>query len=367
VAPGVDGITVLARATENLLNPARSCLDGDCDAHPLAYRNGQTGTRTNSGKPVARATPLHMLLDAFNAIDARLAQDNESRLAAWHEARSQLVDLLLEVDRTAPGDWHFANPRTKPVLVQGSRFLRERLSAYQVEQDACVKAGGSASECQQVRSWSVGLTARLEASLGQPVSAAMLNLLERFYGQKSNPGGEFLKMVHWLSQAEKGSSQHDAIDSTMLAATDMLQLFENSENTGPVMRFMARAIAPNAVEAVASDTVDQLDLPGGAVEKTLELMREVKKLDPARDGERSTLTKLLGELVKETGKDGETPLEIILDTIAEVNRAAPGKDLGSSLKADDLRAVLRESRDFLSSERHGLERLYDIIQARELP
>ena len=96
-------------------------------------------------------------------------------------------------------------------------------------------------------------------------------------------------------------------------------------------------------------------------------MREVKKLDPARDGERSTLTKLLGELVKETGKDGETPLEIILDTIAEVNRAAPVKDLGSSLKADDLRAVLRESRDFLSSERHGLERLYDIIQARELP
>jgi hypothetical protein len=28
--------------------------------------------------------------------------------------------------------------------------------------------------------------------------------------------------------------------------------------------------------------------------------------------------------------------------------------------------VLRESSDFLASERHGLERLYDIIQAREL-
>jgi hypothetical protein len=308
-----------------------------------------------------------MLLDALNGIDARFESEAQDRLAPWREARSQLVDLLLDVDRSGPGAGHFKNPRTTPVLVQVSRFLRERLTAYRAEQEACVTAGGSAGECQQVRDWSVGLTARLEASLGQPVSAATLNLLERFYGQKSDPGGEFLKLVHWLSQAEKGTTQHDAIDATMLAATDMLQLFENSDNTGPVMRFMARAIAPNAVEAVASDTVDQLDLPGGAVEKTLELMREVKKLDPARDGEPSTLTKLLGELVKETGKDGETPLEIILDTIAEVNRAAPGKDLGSSLKADDLRAVLRESRDFLQSERHGLERLYDIIQARELP
>lgn len=103
------------------------------------------------------------------------------------------------------------------------------------------------------------------------------------------------------------------------------------------------------------------------MEKTLALLREVKRLDPAEGDERSTLTKLLGELVKEHGTGGETPLEVIFDTIAEVNRAAPGADEGKPLNAADLRAVLRDSRDFLSSKRHGIERLYDIIQARELP
>ena len=39
---------------------------------------------------------------------------------------------------------------------------------------------------------------------------------------------------------------------------------------------------------------------------------------------------------------------------------------GASLNGADLRAVLKESSDFLSSERHGLERLYDIIQSRKL-
>jgi hypothetical protein len=364
VAPGVDGIDVLVTVTRNLLDPTKSCLGGDCTSDPLRHRDGRTGSTTNTGKPVA-LTPAHLLFDALNAMDRRFEGPMEARLAPWRAARSQLVDMLLEVERDAPGEWHFQNPHTQATLLRVSRFLRDRLAVYGAEQARCLADGGSASDCRQVRDWAVGLSARLATSLGQPVSAATFNLLERFWGAEGDPGGELLEMVHWLSQAESGVDKDAAIDSTLLAATDMLQLFEDTKNTAPVMRFLARALAPSALE-VAGGKGPALDVENGAVEKALELMREVKKLDPAPAGAQSTLTKLMHELVKEMGPDGATPLEVILDTIGEVNRAAPGKDMGAPLDAADLRAVLRESSDFLSSERHGLERLYDIIQAREL-
>jgi hypothetical protein len=364
VEPGMDGIDVLVAVTANLLDPARSCLNGDCTSDPLRHRDGRTGALTNTGKPVA-LTPAHLLFDALNAMDARFRGDMADRLEPWRAARSELVDVLFEVDRDGPGAWRFRNPHTRPLLLRVSRLLRGRLALYGAEQAACLSAGGSASSCQKVRAWSVGLSARLEKSLSQPISAATFNLLERFWGAEGDPGGELLTMMHWLSQAQSGVDKDDAIDSTLLAATDMLQLFEDTPNTAPVMRFLARGIAPNALE-VASGSALELDVENGAVEKALMLLREVKKLDTAKAGEQSTLTRLLHELVRELGPAGETPLEVILDTIAEVNRAAPGADSGAPLDAADLRAVLRESRDFLSSERHGLERLYDIIQAREL-
>ena len=51
----------------------------------------------------------------------------------------------------------------------------------------------------------------------------------------------------------------------------------------------------------------------------------------------------------------------------EVERFDFIADDGRTLSAGDLRSVLGETEDFLSSERHGLERLFDIIQSRNLP
>ncbi len=65
----------------------------------------------------------------------------------------------------------------------------------------------------------------------------------------------------------------------------------------------------------------------------------------------------------ESGR-GETPLETILDVVAEVNRVDPG--LGTSLRSDDHRAVLTTAHEFLTDQDRGLERIYNVIQSREL-
>jgi hypothetical protein len=366
VADGVDGIDVLVTAAYDLLDPERACGPMGCDAQPLATRSGKTDTTTNTGKPIGKLTSAHLLLDSLNAIDKRFEGEMEQRLSPWRNARSELVDLLLDVERVDQSEWKLKNPRSQPVVQNVVAFLRDRLATYKAEQDACIAAGGSPESCQNLREWATGLTPRLEKSLGQPVAAATLRLLDQLWGADKNPGGELLRLVNWISQ-ERSAPNDASFDSTLLSITDMLQLFEDSPNTAPVMRFLSTAIAPNAVEvADKGGDLTAAHLAEGSVEKTLELLRRVKELDPAPEGQQSTLTKLLRALVQEYGKNGETPLEIIIDAIAEVNRAAPIADDGKSLNGRDLRAVLKETEQFLSNERHGLERLYDIIQNREL-
>lgn len=357
---GSDGITVLVRAAEDLLDPARSC-DGDCAANPLRKRSGQTGTTTNTGKPVDALSPAYLLFDALNGIDARFEGEMEARLAPWRQARSQMVDQLLDAERVGQDEWRMKNPRTKQVLLAVIPFLRERLAVYRTQQDECLAAGGT--DCRQLRDWTEGLSGRMATSLGQPISAAALRLLDRFYETPEDPGAELLRLAHWLTE---GQSAERAFDTTLLATADLLQILDDDRNTVPIMRFLSTAIAPNAHEAAADNTL-ALELNDGALEKTLRLIRQIKKVDPGNDATPSTLTKLLRLLAAEHGTNGESPLEIILDAIGEVNRAAPALDEGEPLSVQDLRSVLSQSKDFLSDERHGLERLYDVLQSRRLP
>ncbi len=369
VAPGVDGISVLAKATANLFDPARSCGPMGCEMQPLTARDNLTRTtKTNTGKDVAQLAPAHLLFDALNNIDKTFVGEKERRLEPWRHARSELVDLLLDVERPEANKWKLKNPRARAVLLNVVALLKDRLATYKKEETACLMAGGNATSCQQRRAWSMGLTNRLEKSLGQPVTAATLRLLDQYWKAEGNPGGELLKLLHWVSQEQIAQGgDNEPFDTTLLSVTDMLQVFEDSPNVAPVMRFLSTAIAPNALDVASKGgEIKSEDLAAGSIEKTLELLREVKKLDAAGPGEQSVLTKLMRALATAHGKDGETPLEVILDTIAEVNRAAPGVDSGKALSGTDIRAVLNETQGFLSSERHGLERLYDIIQERKL-
>jgi hypothetical protein len=364
----IDGIAVLARVTRNLFDASASCGPMGCEAQPLTYRDGTRSAKTNTGKNVAQLAPIYLLLDALNAIDRRFEGEHEQRLAPWREARSQLVDLLLDVERPGPGEVRFKNPRARAFLLNVIGLLQDRLETYAHERADCIAAGGIPENCRKVHEWAFGLTPRLEESLGQPVSAALLRLLDQFWGMQADPGGRLFSLMRDLSKEQPGATAQEnvAFDTTLLALTDALQLFENTDNVAPVMHFLAKGIAPNALDVIARGD-SELQLEQGALEKSLQLLRELERVHAAPDGKQSTITQLLRALATPHGPHGESPLEIILEVISEVNRAQPGKADGTPLDAQDIRAVLGEASQFLSSERHGLERLYDIIQSRKLP
>ncbi len=358
-----DGIQIFAEAVMNLLIPERSCPGGDCSGQPLAYRDGKSSTSSNTGKPIESVAPIYLVLDALNAIDARFEGALAERLAPWRAARSKLVDVFFDVTSSAPGEWQFKNPRGPALLVSVVNFAREQVARYRAKQQQCLDAGGSIDDCQQVRDWALGLTERLEASLAQPVAAATLRLLDRLRELDTDPAGKTAKFMSYLMSEKAGS---DAFAGTLMATADTVQVLQDTRNLGPLMSFIARAIAPNVYD-VADGKAGDVDIQAGSVQKSITLMRSLQNIAPESDSEASTLAKLLARLAKPFDEEGATPLDVIIDSVVAVNRAVPGEAEEVPLEQQDLRSLLSETEQFLSSERHGLERLYDVIQSRNVP
>ena len=71
---------------------------------------------------------------------------------------------------------------------------------------------------------------------------------------------------------------------------------------------------------------------------------------------------MLEKSVTPVALDGRslTPIEVVLETIADVNRAAPEE--AGSLDAQDYGSVASEVGDFLQNEERGLEQFYAIVR-----
>jgi hypothetical protein len=60
------------------------------------------------------------------------------------------------------------------------------------------------------------------------------------------------------------------------------------------------------------------------------------------------------------GQGSETPLEVILDTISDVNRASPGAP--AKTDAQDYANIANELSEFLVDPTRGLEQFYEIVR-----
>ncbi len=356
---GKDGISVLTETAFNLLVPRYSCRDHDCASQPLRYRDGRSTTTTNTGQPIDAVAPIYLLLDALNAIDARFEGDLSERLRPWREARSQIVDTFLDITRDGPDQWRFKNQRGRAILTESVGFLRARLAQYTQEQVECKASGGQ--DCHQVHDWVFGLVPRLSNTLAQPVSAAALRLFEKLRDIESGPLDKFTDLAAHLTTERDGD---DSFAATLLGLADLLQLLRDSENLGPLMAFGANGIAANAGDVVKGKA-KELDVEEGSVERFLSLARALQDIAPESSSDKSSFVKLLSRFAEPYQASGESPLDVVLDSIAEVNRATPSQR--GPLSDADLRAIFHETESFLSSRRHGLERLYEVIQSRELP
>ena len=334
VRPGVDGIDALAAAAEALIDPARN--------PDLVDRRGRSTTTTNGGDPIP-LTPLHLLLDPLAGFDQAFDAEPERR-ARWRGARSVLVDQLLAV-RDAAGGKELANRRAYGLVRELVPFLRARIDDHRRRGD--------------LQEWAASLAPRAERTLGSAVGAAGMRFLEAVNADEAAEA-EVSALAQYLMDE---ASANDAFDTTVLAAADLLQVLDDEANLDPLLRAVSEGIVPGVRDRVAEGgtvRAGSLDIQGSAVDETLTLLKRVVDVD-----DRETLQALLSNLVAlpESG-DAATPLETLIDVVAEVHRVEPNQ--GGPMRAADHRRVLGTATEFLLDDDHGLERIYSVVQSRRI-
>jgi hypothetical protein len=329
---GRDGITVLAEATADLIDPALS--------PGLTTRDGRTTIPWNDGSAQHAVSPLLLLLEGLRNMDRDLEAQPERR-EAWRSGRGALARHFLGARRLGEG-YLLANERAREIVLTILPFVRDRLAAHRTAGDLIA--------------WSRELTTDTEELLSSPLVYGLVRLL----GAVADDPAALDALTRLLAYLLDERSENDAFASTLFAASDLLMLLDDEENILPIAHALSRALAPNAPEVVATGA-EELDLEASAASDALGLVREIQGLD-----DRRTLPVLLSNLVRLDESAGDiTPLEDILDVMSEINRADPGG--GGSFVREDYQSLFGHVTGALTDEVRGLERLYDVVQAREVP
>jgi hypothetical protein len=331
---GKDGVTILGDFVQILLAP---------DAK-LTYRDGRTSAQTNLGEDVGYVSPMYLLLDGLKQIDKNF--ENPALKDAhdtWLSARSDVVDLFLSIEDNN-GKKRLKDRVGRGVFLRAVEFLRDRVKAHQ-------DAGDS-------EDWGNNLAPRLVKFMDTPLVAGALGIVDKSW-QEKEAGAQLMKFVSFLVNEQTNPAGFEA---TVVAAADLFQLMQDSPKIAPLLHLLAEAVAPGVTDAVAKGG-NNYSANDGILRRVVELTNEVVKVHKRRP---STFSRVLRNAVSNSMPDKGTPLEAMIDAITEVERIDASKPNNAPLNRDDLGHIATSAYTFMSDDQHGLERLYSVIQHREL-
>jgi hypothetical protein len=358
-------ISVLAEATRTLVMQMRASNVVNADGSTgLRDRAGTITGLRNDGSTTPQVTPIYLLLQALNGMDSQFnayaaanPQDAQ-RQTQWKSARSRLVDQFLDVTGKGTPTASFVNTaiiKIAPVIVE---VLRSQLAAN------CEKSFGTTApeRCAWARDT---MTKKVSDVVGGPTFAAVVDLLDAI--RKDEPARTQTEdLANYLLDP---TSDNDARTTVLAAMTDAVQVMGDDTNLVPLLKGLADVASASLVDssgrvvrksvvdanlALLSRIAGRAFLKGGTAE---DCSREV---DP-----NEAMMLVLGKLVTPTQLPSgrQTPLEAIMDAIAEVNRvnstvtATPAKLTGA-----DYANIADNIGDFLASKERGLEQFYEIVR-----
>jgi hypothetical protein len=350
--PATDGITILANATRALVDPARA------KAVKLVDRHGNSTSRRNDGTTNPQVTPIYLVLQSLDEIDqafAAYAQANPNdtgRQAQWRQARSQLVDQFLSVNGENTKTQSFKDPSLPKILPVLIDTLRAQVAAH------C--PGPPYGACPWARQQ---LTQNAATTVGGPTFASTLDLTEAV--RKNGTGrAELEKLLTYLLDA---GSNNDALAEFLATADDLIQVMRDDANLVPLYHVLATAAAAtttdangnmqlgvvDATTALLSKVAGHAYLPGSNVELCS------SEIDP--EGlVNIALANLVTPMKDANGQPTETPLEVFLDAIADVNRVSPGTP--GPMQGTDLANAANELSEFFLDPQRGLEQYYAVVR-----
>ncbi len=356
----IDGIAAVAQATRALVDPDQAKAIG------LKDRAGSATAKRNDGMmpPTGvnpQVTPLYLVLQALNSIDDQLVAfqaanpGDDKRQAQWKTARSQLVDQFIDVSGQNTATATFKNaafPKVTPVLVD---IIRSQLTAH-----CPTSFTAPFTRCAWSRD---DITTQMANVVKGPTFAAALDLQDAI--RKDDGARQQLELL--LTYLLDSASTNDALAGLLTSAADIVQVLRDDANLVPLFHVLSEAAASTLVDkqghTVRKSLVDaQLSLlakiSGKAFDKNnLEICST--ELDPNQILS-VALQKLVTPMQGADGKPTQTPLEVILDVIGDVNRASSGA--GTKLEASDYGSIAANVSDFLLNKERGMEQFYEIVR-----
>jgi len=352
----VTGIDVAAAATRSMLDPdyAKTTLQ-------LKDRKGATTAKRNDGTTVPQVTPAYLLTNALGGIDIAFDTyeqqhpEDKDRRGNWRRARSQLVDQFMGVSG-AKATSTFANPtmpRMTPVLID---LIRAQLNAH------CPSSFVPPyTQCSWART---ELAKKAEDSLTGPLASSGLDMMEALRADKDGRHEMEVLMQYLLDAASK----NDALASMLASSNDLVQAMRDEENIIPLFHVLA-----SAMDATVKDPAGRITKKS-LIDAQMALLARVsgryfdaggkeicrREIDPNQ-----VLAVALGNLVtpiNDAGFKGQTPLEVIIDVIADVNRVDPTQPYEGTLVRSDYATVSENVVDFLTNRERGLEQFYEVIR-----
>jgi hypothetical protein len=350
--PTIDGISILANSTRALVDPDRAKAAG------LTDRHGNVTSQRNDGTTNPQVTPLYLVLQALNGIDQAFAQyaqahpQDAGRQAQWRRARSQLVDTFLSVNGQNTPTQSFADPSLPKILPVLIDLARSQLTAH------CPPPYKSCT-------WaSHDLWTNANATMSGPLFATTMDVQEAIRLDDA-ARTETEKLLSYLVDA---ASTNDALSELLASANDLIQVMRDDANLVPLYHVLATAALPSQTDAqgnVQPGVIDSTTAPLARVSgRALDANGSgseicAKELDP-----NNVLNLALAHLVTPmqglNGAPGETPLEVILDAVSDVNRQSPGA--AAKLTGSDYANTANELSEFLLDPQRGLEQFYEIVR-----
>jgi hypothetical protein len=351
----VSGIDVAAAATRAALDPAYSKELG------LKDRNGLATAKRNDGTTNPQVTPAYLITNALTAIDLAFDKYEEQnptdkdRRANWRRARSQLVDQFLGTTGIRSNST-FTNPSIPTMTPAIVDMLRAQLWSH------CPKSFVPPYEkCKWARD---ELAQKAEETITGPLATTGIDMMDAI---RRDPEGRH-EMERLLEYLLDEASKNDALASVLASANDMIQLLRDDDNLVPLYKVLAAAVDGS-----------KYDDRGKLVEKSMldaqmALLARLSGKYITKDGKEicanekdpnQVLTKILGKVVtpiKDGEFKGQSPLEVIIDVIADVNRADPTQPYEGTLKQSDYASVSENVVDFLANKERGLEQFYEVIR-----
>lgn len=348
-----SGGEVLERVTRVLFDVDYAAEVGMVD------RKGSKSTQWVDGTPQPQLTGYTLFADALHKIDVRFdaacsctgkegqdlidcesgydacVADAGTRKGQWKRARSQLVDQLLAVEGEGPVA-KFKNASTPKMMATLVELLREQLNANCPEREA-----PAMKPCTWAKK---ELGDKLEETLSGPVFAAMMDVQESIRADEASRR----ELERFLTYVLSAASDNDAFQSTLASFADLMQIMAADGELSPIFRAVAGA----------AGAADDPEGPG-AGDTTAKVLKALTGDDYDKY---HVLDHVLPALVTPMdGGQGLSPIEIFMDTVAEVNRIDAAS--GDPLVEDDYKAVMGTVRDFMASKTRGLEQFYYIVQS----